>query len=84
MTLEKAIEQYAAYDLGITEDRGGYPAEIEELNGVIAIAKESDIKGVDLDLYEVSSFIKWMSDAKAYITTEGCDLVEAVNETMAS
>ena len=80
MTLEQAIEQYAAYDLGITEDHGGYPAAIQELKGVIGIAKESDCKGVDLELHEVSSFIKWMSDVKEYIATEGCDLADAINE----
>ena len=82
MTLEEAIKQYEEYDMAYHVFRvGGYPAAINTLNGVIAIAQDSDNKGVDLDLYTIDAFIAWMDVAKELSKMDGCDLGDAIIET---
>ena len=82
MTLDQAVAIFEKADrqLGFGERR--YPAVVDWLAGVVAVADENGDNGSSLAMYRESEFIAWMMEAKMGVAMgKYKSLCEAVNET---
>lgn len=65
MNLQEAIEYFVEADESGDFEERRYPACIDELNGVVAIADEDD-NGSNLSMFAADDFISWMEEAKSF------------------
>lgn len=84
MNIDEAVDLYREADEDLGFEHRGYPACVGHLNGVVAIADESD-NGSSLEMFDAYEFIKWMETARdELLAGERESLVEAVFENRPS
>ena len=80
MKIDEAMQLYREADEELGFEHRPYPACIGQLNGIVAIADESD-NGSSLEMYHSGDFIVWMKTARDELASGMWEsLVEAVNE----